>query len=215
MKSLIGLLAIAVILGMPVAHAQQAQRVQGGTSFDDAAVLDRGVYRDTIRPGETLFYSVDVGEGMRVRTQVVLVSKDRHPRLQTVLKVFNADRVEDVLARSGGYLSARKALKLVSVSGRVGDEDHRSPGATYLSLSVLGGEDVNAEYSMTIDLAPEPAAALPVVDPAPPPSPEPPPPPVPWVAYLLLLGAGAALGSASVLVAGKLGETPRGLRHRL
>lgn len=43
-----------------------ANRTTGGASFDDAPLLERGVYTDAIVPGEVLTYQVDVGWGQSV-----------------------------------------------------------------------------------------------------------------------------------------------------
>lgn len=44
----------------------KAAKVTGGTSFDDAPVLEPGTYRDSIVPGEVLTYQVDVEWGQRL-----------------------------------------------------------------------------------------------------------------------------------------------------
>ncbi|MEN3582807.1 hypothetical protein AAH978_01370 [Streptomyces sp. ZYX-F-203] len=46
--------------------AGEPVNTRGGHGFDDATPLDEGVWRDGIRPGETLFYRVPVDWGQRV-----------------------------------------------------------------------------------------------------------------------------------------------------
>ncbi|GHJ40270.1 hypothetical protein [Streptomyces sp. TS71-3] len=44
----------------------QAEERRGGTGFSTAADLGQGIWRDSARPGQTLFYRVPVGWGQRV-----------------------------------------------------------------------------------------------------------------------------------------------------
>ncbi|MFJ9004961.1 hypothetical protein [Streptomyces canus] len=50
----------------PAPPAGAAVRVRGGRGFGSAAALEQGVWRDDVRPGQTLFYKVPVDWGQQV-----------------------------------------------------------------------------------------------------------------------------------------------------
>ncbi|MFJ5996915.1 hypothetical protein [Streptomyces sp. NPDC092370] len=52
----------------------QSQRRKGGAGFTGATPLDQGVWRDDIRPGQTLFYTVPVDWGQQVSVTAELGS---------------------------------------------------------------------------------------------------------------------------------------------
>lgn len=58
---------LAALLLAPAAPA--AEPVTGSGSLNDAPVIEPGEYRDTILPGEQLFYGVRVEEGQRIALQ--------------------------------------------------------------------------------------------------------------------------------------------------
>lgn len=70
--SVAALAATIALASAPVAFGQKAAVVQGGGSFDAAPVLSAGSYTDTILPLETLFYSVALAEGQRLRVDTVV-----------------------------------------------------------------------------------------------------------------------------------------------
>jgi hypothetical protein len=69
-------LAAAFLLAAPAAAGAQAsaprEAVVGGGSFADAPLLGSGRYRDTILPGERLFYGVRLEPGQRLRVRAKL-----------------------------------------------------------------------------------------------------------------------------------------------
>jgi len=69
-------LAAMVLLAAPAAAGAQAsaprEAVVGGGSFADAPLLESGRYRDTILPGERLFYGVRLQPGQRLRVRAKL-----------------------------------------------------------------------------------------------------------------------------------------------
>ena len=52
----------------------EARRRAGGAGFAEAAPLGEGVWRDDIRPGQTLFYKVPVGWGRQFNATAELGS---------------------------------------------------------------------------------------------------------------------------------------------
>ncbi|MFC7305921.1 hypothetical protein ACFQVC_17055 [Streptomyces monticola] len=51
-----------------------AKRAAGGSGFNDARILKKGVWEDTLRPGESLFYRVPVDWGQQLSAQAELGS---------------------------------------------------------------------------------------------------------------------------------------------
>ncbi|BCL21669.1 hypothetical protein ACPCBX_24465 [Streptomyces tuirus] len=54
----------------------EPERRKGGAGFSDATPVDQGVWRDDIRPGQTLFYEVPVDWGQQVSVTAELGSSD-------------------------------------------------------------------------------------------------------------------------------------------
>lgn len=78
------------------ARAQRASPVEGGGSFNDAPLLIDGVYSDTIRAGENLYYAVELAAGQRMRVKATI-----RPGIGTVgrdvtsfaeLQIYESDR---------------------------------------------------------------------------------------------------------------------------
>lgn len=206
--------AALVLCASPVA-AQEP--VRGGTSFRRAPVVEPGEHRDTIRPGETLFYGVQVDEGNVLTVRAILRSGDRLQPLETRVRVYNAQRVEDQFAQDAGYLRPPGTLGLHARSGRVGPPsvDYPEAGTHYFSVSVAprGGAGTEIDLSLGVKVKPAPEhEALVVSTPAP--SRE-----LPSEShrgtYLLAAFGGAVLGGLVTFVASKLRQPPSGLRHRL
>ncbi len=93
-----------------------AQRRPGGAGFAQAAPLDEGVWRDDIRPGQTLFYKVPVDWGRQLHVTAELGSSGTdatgYVASALTLDLYNPVRgqVEDLsVGYNGGQKS--KALK--------------------------------------------------------------------------------------------------------
>ncbi|WP_244792993.1 hypothetical protein [Streptomyces sp. BJ20] len=93
-----------------------AQRRSGGAGFAQAARLGEGVWRDDVRPGQTLFYQVPVDWGRQLHATAELGSSgtdaSRYVASALTLDVYNPVRghVEDLsVGYNGGQKS--KALK--------------------------------------------------------------------------------------------------------
>src|SRR5215212_1581126 len=72
------LVAALVVLALwaPVAQAQDATPVVGGGSFNTAPLIGPGTYRDTLLPGERLFYGVKLAAGQRLQVYGQLDAKE-------------------------------------------------------------------------------------------------------------------------------------------
>ncbi|MQL64507.1 hypothetical protein F6Q10_18385 [Streptomyces vinaceus] len=92
-----------------------AQRRSGGAGFAQAARLGEGVWRDDIRPGQTLFYQVPVDWGRQLHATAELGSSgtdaSRYVASALTLDVYNPVRghVEDL---SVGYNGGQKSKGL-------------------------------------------------------------------------------------------------------
>ncbi|WP_307823610.1 hypothetical protein [Streptomyces sp. I5] len=92
-----------------------AQRRSGGAGFAQAARLGEGVWRDDIRPGQTLFYQVPVDWGRQLHATAELGSSgtdaSRYVASALTLDVYNPVRghVEDL---SVGYNGGQKSKAL-------------------------------------------------------------------------------------------------------
>lgn len=210
-------LALATLVLLCAAPATAQEAVRGGTSFRRAPVLDPGEHRDTIRPGETLFYAVDAGEDKVLTVRAILRTGDRAQPLETRLRVYNSQRVEDAFAQDAGFLRPPGTLGLHARSGRIGPPsvDYPEAGTHYFSVSVAPRPGVATEIDLSLGVnvkaAPEQAA---VVVSTPPPSRTPPAEPRGGT-YLVAALGGALFGGVATFLASKLRQPPSGLRHRL
>ncbi len=70
----------------------------GGTSYNDAPVLGSGVWTDTIRSSETIYYRVPVGWGQRltagVRFSLITTGQGSAGQMQPLVEVHDALRVD-------------------------------------------------------------------------------------------------------------------------
>lgn len=207
-------LAVAALL-LCAAPAGAQEPVRGGASFRRAPVLEPGEHRDTIRPGETLYYGVDVAEGEVLVVRAILRSGDRVRPLATRLRIYNAQRVEDPTALDAGFIRPPGTLGLVTRSAAVGGSsvDHPTPGIQYFSVSVGGRVGAELDLTLGVKVKPAPEREIPaVLDPPPPPPPE---EPSRRGTYALAALLGALAGGLAMLGLSKLRQAPKALRHRL
>jgi hypothetical protein len=215
-RRILALVALAIVAGAYPATAQQT--VRGGVSFRRAPALEPGEHRDTIRPGETLFYAVEVDEGELFTVRAILRSRDRLQPLETRVRVYNSQRVEDPFAQDAGFLRAPGTLGLHVRSGAVGASsvDYPAAGGQYFSVSVgspRGRVGAEIDLALSVKLKPAPEHELSIVE-TPPPAPAP-EPESRGGTYLLAGFAGALVGGVVAFAASKLRQAPSGLRHRL
>ena len=170
----------------PAARAQDATPVVGGGSFNTAPLIGAGSYRDTLLPGERLFYGVKLGAGQRLR-----VSGRLDPAgdpfgnetvgfsvgMQTPLREVDVlDLVDQDIAGNGTVTlgSYREKIEFVSTpvmtasAARADSGPYRGPGTWYVSLYLSSTEQDPPKIEVPVDMK------LQVIgDPQPDPSPEP------------------------------------------
>jgi hypothetical protein len=191
-------LAAVVLLAAPAAAGAQTaaarEPVVGGGSFADAPLLEAGRYRDTILPGERLFYGVRLEPGQRLRVRAKLdvdpgeVDTDTAAGfsigLQTPLREVITQTDEDITGNSTvgdveDELNVVFPPALAPSATRDGIGSYLGPGIWYpsLYLSSVLRRPAKAEFPVEFefeviggpqeDASPEPAPAEPTPTPEP------------------------------------------------
>jgi Ca-activated chloride channel homolog len=168
-------LAIAAVLaafGAAPAGARTAARtpVVGGGSFNTAPLIGPGEYRDTLLPGERLFYGVELGAGQRLRVSGQLKGRENviedaatgfSVGIQTPLREVDVlDLVDEDIAGNGTVTtgSPTDRIEFVSVPALTGsaarDEGitYRGPGTWYVSLYLISEEQDPPRAEIPVDL---------------------------------------------------------------
>jgi Ca-activated chloride channel family protein len=198
--------ALALLVAAP-GWAQAPQAVRGGGSFSDAPLLEPGVYTDTLRTSEELFYAIELQRGQQLTARLTVVGQpdrdrvSRYPQIQ----VLNPNREESTRFESREIGDSTEESTTEVVGERVGAENSdlfSDPGRYYVRVdfSNSDGEDREYETQLTLEVEgdplPDPAQEPGPVEPAPQ-EPAPPSPqgaaPVPAV--------GSSGGDAGVLIA--------------
>ena len=174
----------ALTLAAPAAALAQGAPVVGGGSFASAPLLEPGSYRDTILPGERLYYGVKLEPGQQLRVRARLDVKagevDREVAdgfsigLQTPLREVITDYDDD---RTGNTTVGDVEDEFnvvypaaVAISGARGESDYTGPGIWYPSLYLIADERRPAKVELPVELELEV-----IGDPQPDASPEPTP----------------------------------------
>jgi len=146
-------LAAMLLLAAPAAAGAQSsgprEPVVGGGSFANAPLLEPGRYRDTILPGERLYYGVRLEAGQRLRVRAKLDVKPGEVDtetaagfaigLQTPLREVITDTDEDITGNStvGNVEDEFNVIFPPAVAPsatRDGIGEYRGPGVWYPSL---------------------------------------------------------------------------------
>jgi len=176
-----GLAALA--LAAPAASAQDATPsptpsgsasarapVVGGGSFNTAPLIGPGEYRDTLLPGERLFYGVKLGAGQRLQVSGQL--KGRQDVIEDAATGFSVgietplrevdvlDLVDEDIAGNGTVTtgSSSDRIEFVSVPALTGsaarDEgiNYRGPGTWFVSLYMSSNEPDPPRVEIPVDL---------------------------------------------------------------
>jgi len=181
-------LATALALAAPgVAGAQSsgAEPVVGGGSFANAPLLEPGTYRDTILPGERLYYGVRLEAGQQLRFRAKLdvaegeVDQDTAVGfsigLQTALREVITD-TDDDLTGNGTVGDVEDEFNVVypavvAASGARDEIDYTGPGIWYPSLYLISDRrrparvELPVEFELEVigdaqpDASPEPTPA--------------------------------------------------------
>ena len=154
-------LLLAVVAGAP-------EPVVGGGSFNTAPVVEPGTYRDTLLPGERLFYGIELAAGQQLRIAAELDAGEVVPAagfsvgLQTPLREVEVlDLVEEDVTGNGTVtpdLGDRIEFVSVPVLAASGAREesigYRGPGTWYVSLymSSLDQEPQRVEVPVTLEL---------------------------------------------------------------
>ncbi len=136
----------------PVSGTLPIQDTRGSGSFTDAPSLAAGVYRDRIRPGETVFYRVPLGWGQRMQYDVAVgASQAYRSGLSVKSTVFNPYRGE--LTNESGSLY-RDTVTLRSDTPTV-DYANREQSSTAAARARLAGY-----YYIAVHVTPEQDVAV-------------------------------------------------------
>jgi Ca-activated chloride channel homolog len=226
-----GVLLLAVVLALLPAAAARAQGSDrkpavGGGSYNDAPLLEPGSYRDTIRPGERVFYAFEVKAGQRLHVRAVIPGDGgRIPGadifalgIETPLReVELATAAEDLTGR-GTFVTTTDtpieyrtapAPTFAASDDPVRFEEYRGPGTYFVSLDLQTSnpEPLPIEHEVEFDVSVE---GTPQAEPTPERTPAPTATPTAaaedrggdWAAGLLFAGlAGLLVGVA--LAAGR------------
>ena len=163
-------LALALALAAPAAASAQAEQgapVVGGGSFANAPLLESGSYRDTILPGERLYYGVRLEPGqqlrMRAKLDVKAGSIDQDTAvgfsigLQTPLREVIVDYDDDI-AGNNTVGSTDDELEVVfpralAASGALGETgSYPGPGVWYPSVYLISNERRPARVEFPVEL---------------------------------------------------------------
>ncbi|MFD7334988.1 hypothetical protein ACFV98_03155 [Streptomyces violascens] len=151
----------------PAPQTATPRRAHGGTGFHDATALSPGQWKDTIRPGETLFYRVPLDWGRQLFAGGGLGSlpsaKDGYVGTALSLQLYNPAR-GFVSGASAPYDGKQKEAALdplapVAYENRYSTTDETSAmrlsGSYYLAVSLspeVGQTFGNAPYDLTLRL---------------------------------------------------------------
>lgn len=189
-------LAMALSLAAPGAAGAQSAQVEpvvGGGSFANAPLLEPGSYRDTILPGERLYYGVklEAGQQLRVRAKLDVragevdrdVADGFSIGLQTPLREVITDYDDDLTGNTtvGAVEDEFNVVypAATAISGARGEIDYTGPGVWYPSLYLIADERRPAKVELPVELelevtgdpqpdaSPEPTPAKPKATPTP------------------------------------------------
>jgi Ca-activated chloride channel family protein len=180
--------AVVLLLALPVAAgaqgSAQGEAVVGGGSFANAPLLEPGAYRDTILPGERLYYAIRLQAGQQLRVRAKLdvepgevddeVADGFSIGMQTPLREVVIDTDEDRTGNStvGNVDDAFDVVypKVVAPSAAGQSGAYMAPGVYYPSLYLIADERKPAKVELPVEFELEV-----IGDPQPDASPEPTP----------------------------------------
>ncbi|MFI6682974.1 hypothetical protein [Streptomyces sp. NPDC050485] len=152
----------------PAPPAGAPQRRHGGSGFYDAPALSEGQWRDTIQPGETLFFSVPLDWGQQLFAGAglgsIATAKDGYVGNALSLQLYNPGRGL-VSGASAPYEGRQKEAALdplapVAYENRYAPSDQvsamRFSGSYYLAVSLspeVGQTFGNTPYDVTLRLS--------------------------------------------------------------
>jgi Ca-activated chloride channel homolog len=209
------LLAAVLLALVPVAaRAQGSDRrpAVGGGSYNDAPLLEPGRYRDTLRPGERVFYAFDVKAGQRLHVRAVLPG-DGGPipgdvfaaGVETPLREVELSPAAEDLTGRGTFVTKTdtpieyRTAPAATFAGQGSDKYH-GPGTYFVSLDLQTSNpdplpiEQEVEFDVSVEGTPQPEPT-PTRTPAPTATPTP---------AAVEEGGGSAVGLVLAAVAGLL-----------
>jgi Ca-activated chloride channel family protein len=176
-----------VTLAALLAAATLAAPVVGGGSYNDAPLLEPGRFRDTILPGERLFYGFELKAGQRLRVAARLegrlddfrdVAAGFSAGIETPLREVEVLELvdEDVAGNTTLVNDPGDRIEFVSVpaltasAAREEELTYRGPGTWFVSLFLSTTDDEPARVEFPVELEVE-RIGSPQPDPRPDPGP--------------------------------------------
>lgn len=176
---------VLVLLAPAAAAAQQQNTpVVGGGSFANAPLVEPGAYRDTLLPGERLFYRIkmEAGQKLHVTAQLDIeqgtldsdIASAFSVGIETPLREVEVlDLVDDDISGNSSITAGANADKIDFVStpvlaasgARDGTGNYRGPGTWYVSLYLSSTEEeparveVPVNFSLDVQGSPQPDAS--------------------------------------------------------
>jgi Ca-activated chloride channel family protein len=206
---------LATLLPAAAARAQDSDRrpAVGGGSYNDAPLLEPGRYRDTLRPGERVFYAFDVKPGQRLHVRAT-VPGDGGPLpgdvfalgVETPLREVELDPAAEDLTGRGTFVTKTdtpieyRTAPATTLAAGEGGEEYRGPGTYFVSLDLQTSNpdplpiEQEVQFDVSVEGTPQP-------EPTPTRTPAPTATPTPAAEER---GGGSSLGLVLAAVAGLL-----------
>jgi len=123
--------------------------VQGGAAAREASVLEPGRYLDSILPGETLWYAVEVAEGQSLSVTGTLVGSPDVPSRGLAQRMFEVQLVEPSLENNDrAYVfDDQPGSKTVSVKAETGPVEAKKYGSSQEPGRYYARVNFDAKYS--------------------------------------------------------------------
>jgi Ca-activated chloride channel homolog len=172
MKRALLLSLLLVLLAPSAAAAQQpaGTPVVGGGSFANAPLIEPGTYRDTLLPGERLFYGIKLEAGQRLRVAGQLDAEEGAIDSETaggfsigietpLREVEVLDLVDDDISGNTSVTSGAGPERIEFVStpvlaasgAREGAGNYRGPGTWYVSLYLSSTQEEPARVEVPVN----------------------------------------------------------------
>jgi Ca-activated chloride channel family protein len=226
---------LAVLLAPCAAHAQQGDRrpAVGGGSFNDAPLLKPGRYRDSLRPGEEVYYAFDAKAGQRLHISAEVPGNGEHVPRAAWFRVSTAspmhdgglDIDDDIAGHSDLVFNTNRRIEFrtkpidtpasADALDRFGG--YSGPGAWFVKLTLRSTEatpdpvEVPVEFDVAVEGTPAPEPR-PSATPAPTRTPAPVKPAErggTWAAGLLIAALAGLLVGLAIAVLARRRSRPR------
>jgi Ca-activated chloride channel homolog len=142
--------------------------VTGGSSTSDAPPLESGQFTDSISPGESLFYAVDLAEGQSLGASVATVGDiDFLGTLDFTLTNPSQEFVANDAAVSGGESLQAISVVTETIGPTATQPVMQEPGTYHLNLTLDSQGDPAEEYpiEMLVEVTGEPVEPSPTEQP--------------------------------------------------